>query len=187
MFVSSLDARRDSFAAAADSSATDSGIALLEELLAQTIAVRDLYRHARHRSANTHFHHLVSLLEAHYKDQLRLVDVLVKRMRALGGGSRVVASAFVRGIDPSCAQRGRLTPSRLLSDLLDAHELVLSAVYTSGSARVSIDQSAAHDFAVGDVALTNELQVGAVRAQLFGSEQNRGSPVTSFGGVDACE
>jgi hypothetical protein len=148
MFVSSCNAHRDSFAAAADSSATDNGIALLEEILIQTIAIRDLYRLARHRSAKSRFHHLVWQFEAHHRDQLRLVDVLVERMRALGGGSQVVASAFVRG-DASCAQLGRLTPSRLLSDLLDAHELVLSAIRPSGSARISIDQSAAHDFAVG--------------------------------------
>jgi starvation-inducible DNA-binding protein len=187
MFVSGRRARRDSFAAAADNSAPDSGIALLEELLTQTIAVRDLYRYARHRSANTHFHRLVPLFETHYKDQLRLVDVLVERMRTLGGGSRVVASAFVRGSDFVCAQGGGLTPSRLLSDLLDAHEMVLSAVQTSGSNRVSIDHLAAHDFAVGDVVLTNELQVGAVREQLLGSEHNRVFAITSFGGVDACE
>jgi hypothetical protein len=56
MFVSSSNSRQDSVAPAAGNSATDSGIALLEELLTHTITVRDLYRYARHRAANTHFH-----------------------------------------------------------------------------------------------------------------------------------
>jgi starvation-inducible DNA-binding protein len=185
MYASGRNAREDSVAAAAGSSATDSAVALLDEVLTHTITVRDSYRYARHRSANTHFHHLLPLFETHYKDQLRLVDVLVERMRALGGGSRIVASAFVRDIQPSCAQRGRLTPSRLLCDLLDAHELVLSTVHASGADRPAIDQSAAHDFAVGEVVLTNELQVVAVRGQLSVSQQKL--PITIFGGVDACE
>jgi starvation-inducible DNA-binding protein len=187
MFLSSSNARGDSFAAANGNPATDSGIELLEELLTHTITVRDLYRYARHRSANTRFHHLFPLFETHYKDQLRLVDVLVERMRALGGASRVAASAFVRGIHPSCAQHGRLTQNRLLCDLLDAHEVVLSTLHTSGAHRVPIDRSAARDFAVAAVVLTNEQQVGAVREQLLGLEQNRVLTITSFGGADACE
>jgi starvation-inducible DNA-binding protein len=174
------NARKDAFAAAKGNQATDSDIELLEELLIHTIAVRDLYRYARHRSVNTHFYHLLPLCEAHYKDQLRLVDVLVERTRALGGDSRVAASAFVRGIHPSGAHHGRLTQNRLLCDLLDAHEVVLSAVHTSGALRASIDQSAAHDFVVGEVVLTNESQVRAVREQLLGSEQNRVLTITSF-------
>jgi starvation-inducible DNA-binding protein len=184
MFPSDRNARQGSFATAKGNPATDSGIELLEELLTHTITVRDLYRYARHRSVNTHFYHLLPLFETHYKTQLRLVDVLVERMRALGGDRRVAASAFVRGIHPACAQHGRLTQNRLLCDLLDAHEVVLNAVQTSGVHRVSIDQSAAHDLAVGEVVRTNELQVGAVRGELSGSEQNRVLTITGFGGAD---
>jgi hypothetical protein len=72
-----------------------------------------------------------------------------------------------------------------LSELLDAHELVLSAVHASGAYRVSIDQSAVRDFAVGEVVLANELQVDAVREQLLGSE--RKFAITSFGSAAACE
>jgi len=187
MYVSSRNARQDSFTSATGDSATDNGVTLLEELLIHTITVRDLYRYARHRSANTHFYHLQPLFETHYKEQLRLVDVLVERMRVLGGDSRVAASAFVRGSHPSCAQHGRLTQNRLLCDLLDAHEVLLSAVQPAGAQRVSIDRSAAHDFVVGEVVLTNEQQVAAVREQLLGSEQNRVLTIASLGGADACE
>jgi hypothetical protein len=47
MFVSSRNARQDSFAPATGNSATDSGTALLEDLLAHTITVRYLYRYRR--------------------------------------------------------------------------------------------------------------------------------------------
>jgi starvation-inducible DNA-binding protein len=187
MYGSSRNAHPHSLAAATGNSVTDGGIALLDELLTHTIAVRDLYRYARHRVANKHLHYLLPLFEGNYKDQLRLVDVLVDRMRALGGGNRVVASAFVVGIRPTCAHGGRMTRSRLLCDLLDAHELVLSAVHISSTSRVSIDQSATHDFAVEDIVLSNELQVEAVREQLLGSEHEQAPPNTSFGGADACE
>jgi hypothetical protein len=38
-----------------------------------------------------------------------------------------MAGTFLQGTRPTCALRGHLAPNRLLCDLLDAHELVLSA------------------------------------------------------------
>jgi hypothetical protein len=72
-------------------------VALLDELLTHTLAVRDLYKSARYQAADIHFRHLRLLLDAHYKEQLRLVDILVDRICALGGASCVLAGTFLQG------------------------------------------------------------------------------------------
>jgi len=141
-------------------------IVLLDELLTHTLPLRDLYKSARCQSAGMHFPHLRSLFDTHYKEQLILVDVLVDRIRALGGASRVLVSAFLQGTPPPLL-RGHLAPNRLLCDLLDAHEMVLNVAHTVGTYGRQSDPSAIRDFVVGQVLLTNEQQVCFVREQLL--------------------
>src|SRR5271167_2256707 len=117
-------------------------IVLLDDLLAHTLPLRDLYKSARYQCDDIHFRHLRALLDTHYKEQLALVDVLVDRIRALGGASRVLAAAFLQGTPPSYARRGHLATSRFLCDLLDAHEIVLSAAHTAGTHTLQADPSA---------------------------------------------
>ena len=187
MFISNRDVRDDSPIQSAGDSTTDKIIGLLNELLTHTLAVRDLYKSARCQAADIHIRHLRPLFDTHYKEQLRLVDVLVDRIRALGGASRILAGAFLQGTLPSYAPHGQLAANRLLCDLLDAHELVLSAARTAGAHRVHPDAAAAHDFAVGQVVLANELQGCSVQEQLVRSDQARRFASTNFRDVTAYE
>jgi starvation-inducible DNA-binding protein len=160
---------------------------LLEELLTHTLALRDLYKSARCQTADIHLRHLRPLFDTHYKEQLALVDVLVDRIRAMGGASRVLAGAFLQGTPPSYALRGHLAPNRLLRDLLDAHEIVLSAAHTAGPHNLQADPSAVHDFAVGQVVLTNDLQRCSVEEQFARLDKARRFAISGFSGVDAYE
>src|SRR5271165_2119077 len=96
MFVSDRDVPQAWAIPSAADSATDKTIALLNELLTHTLAVRDLYKSARCQAADIHVRHLRPLFDAHYQEQLRLVDVLVDRIRVLGGANRVLAGAFLQ-------------------------------------------------------------------------------------------
>jgi hypothetical protein len=75
----------------------------------------------------------------------------------------------------------------LLCDLLDAHEIVMSTVHTAGAHSQQIDLSAAQDFAVGQVLLTNDQQGCSVREQLVKLDQARRFAISSFSSVDAYE
>src|ERR1700674_1858007 len=162
-------------------------IGLLDELLTHTLQLRDLYKSARCQTADIRLRHLRPVFDAHYKEQLALVDVLVDRIRALGGASRVLAGAFLQGTPPSYALRGRSAPNRMLCDLLDAHEIVLSAAHTAGTYSQPSDSSAVRDFAVGQVLLTNDQQGGSVREQLVRLDQAGKFAISNFSGVDAYE
>ena len=162
-------------------------IVLLDDLLTHTLPLRDLYKSARCQAADIRFRHLRPLFDTHYKEQLALVDVLVDRIRALGGANRVLAGAFLQGTPPCYALRGDLALSRLLCDLLDAHEIVLSAAHTTGVYGLQTDRSAVQDFAVGQVLLTNDQQGCFVREQLVRLDRARRFAASNFSGVHAYE
>src|SRR5258708_12372001 len=100
MRSSNRKAPQDSPVMSMGDSAAHKTIVLLDELLTHTLPLRDLYKSARCQSGDIHFRHLRSLFDSHYKEQLILVDVLVDRIRALGGASRVLVSAFLQGTPP---------------------------------------------------------------------------------------
>src|ERR1700730_12584404 len=98
MLVSTCDQVSDpqDVAASADADAKlRKTIAVLEELLAQSIGLRDLYRGARWQTADIQFRRLRQLFDRHYQEQLRLVDVLIDRIHALNGAGRVFAGDFL--------------------------------------------------------------------------------------------
>jgi starvation-inducible DNA-binding protein len=138
-------------------------IAVLDELLSQSIRLRDLYRIARWQTADIQYRRLRHLFDRHYKEQLHLVDVLTDRIRLLGEARQLFASKFLQGTRFACALKCNKAAGRLLRELLDAHESVLSAVRPNDS---TLNQQWAHDFAVGQVVLTNDAQSLCIIEQL---------------------
>jgi len=142
-------------------------IAVLSELLGQSIDLRDLYKNARWQTADIQYRRLRQLFGRHYKEQLQLVDVLTDRIRVLGGARRLFASQYLQGTRFACALRGNKAAGRLLCELLDAHEAVLNTGRTNGSA---LDEQWARDFAVGQVVLTNDAQRSSISDELADSD-----------------
>lgn len=174
MLVSTCDQVSDpqDIAASADGDARSrKTIAVLEELLAKSIGQRDLYRGARWQTADIQYRRLRQLFDRHYQEQLHLVDVLMDRIRILGGARQIFASNFLQGARFACALRGNKAARQLLMGLLDAHELVLNTGRPHGS---TINDPWAHDFAVGQVVLTNDAQSASIRDQLADCESRQG-------------
>jgi hypothetical protein len=144
-------------------SAKNNILVLLGELLKLTFAVRDLYASVRYPGADTGIRHLHSMFDAHHKEQLRLVEILVDRVGAARDATGVFAATLPPGTHPAHVLRG-LAPGRFLCDLLDAHASVLCAA--DRAAENGLDTSADREFAVGRVVLTNDLQSQSVREQL---------------------
>src|ERR1700761_4014601 len=106
--------------------------AVLSELLGQSIDLRDLYKNARWQTADIQYRRLRQLFDRHYKEQLQLVDVLTDRIRTLGGARQLFASNYLHGTRFARALRGNKAASRLLCELIDAHESVLNTGRQSG-------------------------------------------------------
>jgi starvation-inducible DNA-binding protein len=142
-------------------------VEVLEELLAHSITLRDMYQDARWQTAEIQFRLLRQLFDGHYKEQIQLVDVLIDRIRALNGAGRVFAGDFLHRARVSQLLRGRRSVAHLLTELIDAHDSVLNAALPPGASKGQPNCSWTRDFAVGQVVLTNNQQILAVREHLM--------------------
>ena len=59
----------------------------LNQLLADTIPLRDLYKKSHWQVAGATFYQLHLLFDKHYREQSKLVDSIAERIQALGGVS----------------------------------------------------------------------------------------------------
>ena len=152
-------------AATAADAASRSPLAVLEKLLTHSIRLRDLYKNARWRFPSGQFGGLRRIF--HYKEQVSLIDAIVDRIPVLGGTVGVFASEFLQSA-PSCRLlRGPRALDQLLHEFFDAHESVLSVARPRDA---NDDQPWVRDFAVGQVALTNEQQRESINEVLLKNE-----------------
>jgi starvation-inducible DNA-binding protein len=117
-------------------------------------------------------------------EQLQLVDVLLDRIRTLGGGRQIFARNFLQGTQFASALRGNKAVSLLLNELLDAHESVLDTGRPDGSA---MHARWANEVAVGEVVLTNEAQSSSISDQLVDCEPRQGFLRRQAGAALDCE
>jgi starvation-inducible DNA-binding protein len=156
-------------------------VAILEELLAQSIHLRDLYKSARWQTADAPHRHLHQLFDVHYKEQVRLVDVLIDRIRLIGGSRSVFAGDFVKDARCPCLHLDRKAAFRAVGELLDAHESVLN---TAQPTRVSGDHKWVRDFAIGQVVLTNDQQIWSLSEQLVAARLRKETSNIHMNGSD---
>jgi starvation-inducible DNA-binding protein len=146
-------------------------VEVLEDLLVQSIHLRDLYKNARWQAGDVQFRRFRRLFDGHYQEQIRLVDVLLDRIRMLNGAGRVFAGDFLQRNQVSSLLRGRASITRLLVDLVDAHESALSAAQPVQGSDGSVSPAWTRDFAVGQFVLSNDQQLFIVREQLLHRER----------------
>ena len=176
MLKSNINAAAESYGLASTTANDDASrrtAALLEELLVHSIKLRDLYKSARWQTADIQFRGLRILFEDHYKEQLRLVDVLLDRLRILGGAGCVLAGLLVQGTQFFRALRGRVLPIRLLNGLLEAHDAVLAAARPGPNGYECADTATSRDFAAGQVVLVNNMQFKSISDQLIARSDRR--------------
>ena len=64
----------------------------LNQLLADTITIRDLYKKSHWQVAGPTFYQLHLLFDKHYDEQVELVDSIAERIQLLGGVSLAMAA-----------------------------------------------------------------------------------------------
>lgn len=136
-------------------------VAVLEQLVIQSIRVHDLHINARWQISDGQFDGIRKMLNDHQKEQLGLIGLLVDRIRILGGAGRVFASDFLQRSQFCRVIRGPRALNQLLRDLVEAHEAVLSAAHPHDS---HDDLHRVRDFAVAQVVFTNEQQCETINA-----------------------
>ena len=131
----------------------------LNQLLADTITLRDMYKKHHWQVAGPTFYQLHLLYDKHYKEQNELVDSLAERIQMLGGVSIAMAHDVAETTLIPRLPRGRQEVPVQLSRLLHAHEVVLLESRTMARQAVEAGDDGTNDLLVSDVIRTNEMQV----------------------------
>src|SRR5579863_7179754 len=126
----------------------------LNQLLADTITLRDLYK----KVAGATFYQLHLLYDKHYGEQGELVDSIAERIQALGGVSLAMAADVAETTQIERPPRGREEVPVQLSRLIDAHQVVIRHVRILARRASQVGDDGTNDLVVSEVLRANELQ-----------------------------
>ena len=131
----------------------------LNQLLADTITLRDLYKKHHWQVAGPTFYLLHLLFDKHYEQQNDLVDKIAERIQLLGGVSLAMAHDVAETTMIPRPPKGREEVPVQVSRLLHAHEIVLKEARTMARRAAEAGDDGTNDLLVSDVIRSNELQV----------------------------
>ena len=131
----------------------------LNQLLADTMTLRDVYRKHHWQIAGPTFYQLHLLFDKHCDEQNELIDAIAERIQLLGGVSLAMAHDVAETMLVPRPPRGREEPSLQISRLLHAHEIVLKEARAMARRAADSGDDGTNDLIVSDVIRRNELQV----------------------------
>ena len=131
----------------------------LNQLLADTMTLRDLYKKSHWQVAGPTFYQLHLLYDKHFDEQVELVDAIAERIQLLGGVSLAMAADVAETTQIERPPRGREEAPVQLSRLLDAHQIIIRQSRTLSRLASKLGDDGTNDLVVSDVLRTNELQV----------------------------
>jgi starvation-inducible DNA-binding protein len=131
----------------------------LNQLLADTITLRDLYKKSHWQVSGATFYQLHLLFDKHFEEQSEIVDTIAERIQLLGGVSVAMAPDVAETTRIPRPPKGREEVPVQLSRLLDAHQLVITYCRELAELSTKLGDPGTNDLVVSDVLRPNELQV----------------------------
>ena len=131
----------------------------LNQLLADTMTLRDMYKKHHWQAAGHTFYQLHLLFDKHHGEQDELVDQIAERIQLLGGISLAMAADVAETTMIPRVPRGREEAPVQISRLLEAHEMILKEARTMAKQASDMGDDGTNDLLVSAVIRTNELQV----------------------------
>jgi starvation-inducible DNA-binding protein len=138
----------------------------LNQVLADTMTLRDMYKKHHWQVAGHTFYQLHLLFDKHHGEQDELVDEIAERIQLLGGISLAMAADIAETTMIERPPRGREEVPVQISRLLEAHELILKEARTMAKQAAEAGDDGTNDLLVSDVIRTNELQVWFIAEHL---------------------
>jgi starvation-inducible DNA-binding protein len=130
----------------------------LNQLLADTITLRDLYKKHHWQVTGPTFYQLHLLFDKHAEQQGELVDAIAERIMMLGGVSVAMAHDVAELTSLDRPPRDREEVPVQISRLLHAHEHILQEARATARRAAEAGDDGTNDLVVSDVVRTNELQ-----------------------------
>ena len=131
----------------------------LNQLLADTMTLRDLYKKHHWQVAGPTFYQLHLLFDKHYDEQNEVVDAVAERIQLLGGVSVAMAHDVAETTLVPRAPKGREEVPVQVSRLLQTHEIVLKEARAMARRAAEAGDDGTNDLIVSGVIRRNELQV----------------------------
>jgi starvation-inducible DNA-binding protein len=131
----------------------------LNQILADTMTLRDLYKKSHWQVAGHTFYQLHLLFDKHHGEQDELVDTIAERIQLLGAISIAMAADVAETTIIPRPPRGREEAPVQISRLLEAHETILKEARTMAKQADDAGDDGTNDVLVSEVIRTNELQV----------------------------
>src|SRR5271157_2636511 len=131
----------------------------LNQLLADTMTLRDLYKKSHWQVSGATFYQLHLLFDKHYEEQNEIVDTIAERIQLLGGISVAMAADVAELTRIPRPPKGREEVPVQLSRLLDAHEIIITHCRELAELATKLGDPGTNDLVVSDVLRPGELQV----------------------------
>jgi starvation-inducible DNA-binding protein len=133
--------------------------AQLNQLLADSMTLRDLYKKSHWQVAGPTFYQLHLLFDKHHNEQVEVVDSIAERIQLLGGVSIAMAADVAESTQIERSPRGREEVPVQLSRLVDAHHVIIGEARKLVRRASTLGDDGTNDLVVSEVIRTNELQV----------------------------
>jgi starvation-inducible DNA-binding protein len=142
-----------------EDSVRQASVNALNQVLAYTMALRDLYKKHHWQVAGPTFYPLHLLFDKHATEQSALIDTIAERVQLLGGLALAMAHDVAETTTIPRPPRGREEVPVQISRLLEAHEIILKQARRFARQAAEGGDDGTNDLLVSEVVRTNELQV----------------------------
>ena len=139
--------------------ARSQSVEILNQVLADTMTLRDMYKKHHWQMSGATFYQLHLLLDKHYEEQAALVDMISERIMALGGISIAMAADVAEMTRIPRPPKGREDVPTQLARLLEAHEIILGQAHEGADMADEAGDDGTNDLLVSNVIRTGEPQV----------------------------
>src|SRR5262245_3351312 len=123
----------------------------LNQVLADTITLRDMYKKHHWQVAGPTFEQLHLLFDKHAGEQTELVDTLAERIQTLGGVCLAMAHDVAETTLIPRAPKGREAAPAQISRLLHAHEIVIKEARAMARRAAENGDDGTNDLLVSDL------------------------------------
>ncbi len=139
---------------------------MLNQLLADTIALYSLYKKAHWQVKGHTFYQLHLLFDKHAEEQLELVDTIAERIQMLGGVATGMPAAVAKLSKIENPPDGVEEVPAVISRLLEAHETICNETNEAIDQTEENKDWGTNDMLMSDVLRTNQMQVWFVGEHL---------------------
>lgn len=156
-----------------DEQTRQESVTMLNQLLADTITLRDMYKKHHWQVVGPTFYQLHLLYDKHYEEQAGLVDTIAERIQILGGVAVAMAHDVAELTSLPRIPRDREEAPIQVSRLLSAHQTILKNCHDYAKKADESGDDGTNDLIVSDLMRTNEMQVWFVSEHVVDSPLTR--------------